>query len=77
MPVSLVKGDAGKKGADMIIAAAQRLEAVTGQPVGKITIDTLARATAGDNEDATDAMMSFVEQRLGYIGRAGPRSRSS
>jgi len=68
--VSLVKSEAGKKGADRVIEAAHILSEEAGMPTRLIIIDTLARAMAGDDENATAEMTNFVEKRAGYIARA-------
>lgn len=67
--VSLVKSEAGVQGAEKIIEAALLQAKETGQPPGIIQIDTLARATAGDDENAVSDMMAFVEKRAGEIAR--------
>lgn len=65
--VALVKADAGKQGVDKIVAAAKELSDQSGSSTCLIVIDTLARAMAGDDENATSDMMHFVEQRAGAI----------
>lgn len=67
--ISLVRTEEGLKGAATIIAACQKFAAEVGEPVAGIVIDTLARATAGDNENDVADMMHFVEQRAGPIAR--------
>ena len=68
--VSLAQAKAGDQGMAKIIEAAELLAAKAGQPVGAIIVDTYARATAGDDENATDAVMHFVDKRVGAITRA-------
>lgn len=68
--VTLVKSEAGAHGADQIIAACRRIHKETGETVGLVVIDTLARATAGDNENETADMGRFIEARVGQIARA-------
>ena len=68
--VSLVKAESGKQGMAKIVAACRQLAADTGQAVGAVVIDTFARATAGDDENSTDAVMHFVDNRAGAIARA-------
>jgi hypothetical protein len=69
--ISLVMADKGKEGVAMIVKAAKQLAVKTGMPLSSviIVIDTLARVIAGDNENATDVMTSFAENRCGEIKR--------
>lgn len=67
---SLVRDEKlGGAGMTVIIQACKQLAAECGQPVGLIIIDTFARATAGDSENDTDAVMNFVEKRAGALAR--------
>lgn len=70
VPVSLIKGSAGQTGAETIIQAYRELVSASGGTNGFIVIDTLARATAGDDENAASDMMGFIETRLGVISRS-------
>lgn len=68
--VSLVKNEkTGGAGMVSILKACKQLSEDTGQQVGLIVIDTYARATAGDDENATDAVMHYVEKRAGELAR--------
>jgi hypothetical protein len=68
--VTLCKTENGKQGAATIVAAYGQLEAgVKAERRGLIIIDTWARSTAGDNENAIEDAMLFVEQRVGHIQR--------
>lgn len=69
VPVSLVRADAGAKGVATIVAAFRQMLKDTGERDGLIFVDTLARAIAGDNENAAEDMAHFVEQRQGAIAR--------
>ncbi len=64
----LGKGDAGDVGQAAIIKEARNLATGAGKPVGIITIDTLARAIAGDDENSADAIAAFME-RVSTIAR--------
>ena len=64
----LDKSEAGKAGEAIIIEQARRLAEAAGHPVGLIIIDTLARAIAGDDENAAQDMSAFVG-RLQAIAR--------
>jgi len=68
-PISLVRDKAGAEGVAKIVEAATQLSARVGCAVGLIVVDTLARATAGDDENDTAAMALFVQQRMGEISR--------
>ena len=67
--MSLNKGDAGKAGLQTILAACAEIERRTGQHVGLIVVDTLARAVSGDDENAAAEMMLYLEQRVGLLSR--------
>lgn len=67
--VLLNKSDAGKKGAQEVIAACRDLERINGRPVGLVIIDTKARATAGDNENDNADQAVYQELRTGLIAR--------
>lgn len=60
--VKLTKDDDGAIGAASIIAACKVLEAQCGAKVGLVVIDTQARAMAGDNEDSTQEMGTFIDR---------------
>ncbi len=66
----LDKGRAGEEGVKNIIKAAERLRAASGSDVVLIIIDTLARAMAGDDENAASDMAAFIEQRASAIAGA-------
>ena len=59
MHTPLDKSEAGKEGETAIIEQAKRLAEVAGHPVGLIIIDTLARAIAGDDENAAQDMSAL------------------
>lgn len=67
--ISLMRQAAGDAGASTIMAAAKALAEKCGQPVGLIVIDTLARAVSGDDENAVEDMMAYLEGRAGAIAR--------
>lgn len=67
--IALIKDKAGALGVATIVEAATQLSARVGCAVGLIIVDTLARATAGDDENDTAAMAFFVEQRMAEISR--------
>lgn len=67
--VTLAQGEGGDAGLDTILQALTKFEAMTGQPTGLVIIDTLARAIGGDDENSAQAMMGFVERRVGEIIR--------
>jgi hypothetical protein len=69
IPVSLATGDAGEAGLKLLLAAAEELKTAAGMPVGLIVIDTMARALAGDDENAAKETMHFLEKRIGAIAR--------
>ena len=66
---SLIRSDAGAQGAIEIVNAVNDLTAASGQKAALVVIDTMARAMAGDDENAAEAMMYFVENRAGLIQR--------
>lgn len=59
-PIGLGTSEANRTSEELIIRAAQLQKQKTGQPVGLIVIDTLARAMAGDNENEAAAMSTFL-----------------
>lgn len=67
VPVSLIRGDLGEQGVALIKEAMRQLEERCGEPVGLVIVDTLARAMAGENENDAEAMMAFVEHRVGKL----------
>ena len=69
IPVSLATGEAGEAGLKLLLAAAKQLEAAAGMPPGLLVIDTMARALAGDDENAAKETMHFLEKRVGLIAR--------
>ena len=69
VPAPLDKSETGKKGVKRIIQAAERLKAASGSDVALIVIDTLARAMAGDDENAASDMTAFIERRASEIAR--------
>lgn len=64
---SLDKSEAGALGAKNVIQHAKKLEAISGEPVALIVIDTLARAMAGDDENTAADMAAFIQKRIGRI----------
>lgn len=66
----LTRGELGTEGERLIIEAAKMLEALAGEPVGLIFIDTMARAMAGDDENDAKDMMHFVQHRCAAITAA-------
>lgn len=69
LQVSLVKAKAGAEGARKVIDGFKGLAERTGATNGLIIIDTLARATAGDDENAVADMMAFLEHRAQVIAQ--------
>ena len=67
--VLLNKTEAGNAGEAAIIEHAKRLEQATGQPVGLIAIDTMARAMAGDDENSAQDATAY-SARLARIAEA-------
>lgn len=59
----------GREGVETIINGCTQLAAQTGARHGLVIIDTLARAIAGDDENAVADTMAFIEQRAGEIAR--------
>lgn len=72
---SLIKGKTtedgkrGEAGVFEIIKAARALARKCGAPTAIIYIDTFRRAIAGDDENATETIMHFIEHRAGAIQR--------
>lgn len=59
----------GDQGIATILQAAKELEKKSGQKVGLIIFDTLARTMAGDNENEAKDMTNLIENRVGEIQR--------
>lgn len=67
--ISLNKADVGAEGLKQVLAACKEAEVICGEPVGLVVIDTLARAMAGDDENAVADMMHYLDHRAGEIAR--------
>lgn len=70
IPVSLDSSKAGAEGVRMIVEAAKQLKKQHGQSVGLIVVDTLARAINGEGENDADAIMNYLQKRVGIITQA-------
>ena len=69
--VSLVRSQHGEEGAKVIAKAYQLLSERCGATSpGMIVIDTMARATAGDDENDVSDMMAFLEYRAAALARS-------
>lgn len=70
IPVSLTRSEASAESVRLCIEAIARIRQMTAAENVLIVFDTLARVMAGEDENSTEAMMHFVEQRAGAIQRA-------
>lgn len=67
VPAVLKRGAGGEGGLETVVANAHALAEKAGAAVGLIVIDTLARAMAGDDENSSEDMAAFIEERAAKI----------
>lgn len=65
--VSLIREPPGGEGVARIVEGYRQLVAICGAVRGLIVIDTVSQAIAGDDENATEVMASFVKNRVAAI----------
>lgn len=68
--VILTQGATGDRGLAEVIAAANEQQALCGEPVGLIIIDTLSRALAGQSENDADIVSAFFRDRADKLAAA-------